>query len=115
LRDELAKDSAFLERNMADICASLQSALIRMLIDKVKLAAEQTGITRIAVAGGVSANSGLRTALTSLGVQKGWEIFVPDFQYCTDNAAMIGIAAYHKFLKSDFSTLDVTPLARMPF
>jgi N6-L-threonylcarbamoyladenine synthase len=114
LRDQLKADPNFLKNNLHDVCASLQSAIVRMLLDKVQLACERTGVKQVAIAGGVSANSGLQNSLKQLGDKKGWKIFVPEFQYCTDNAAMIGIAAYFKFLKLEFADLDITPLARMP-
>ena len=85
-----------------------------MLLGRLRQASDQTGIKSIAIAGGVSANSGLRTGLLTLGESLGWKIFIPEFQYCTDNAAMIAITAHHKFLKSEFCSLDVVPLARMP-
>ncbi len=97
-----------------DICASLQQHLVNMLLTRVDQAAKQTGIKHIAVAGGVSANSGLRKSLTALGEQRGWKVFIPAFEYCTDNAAMIAMAAHFKFLKGAFCEIDVTPLARMP-
>jgi N6-L-threonylcarbamoyladenine synthase len=84
------------------------------LLNKLKKAAQEHQITDIAIAGGVSANSGLRSALTALAQQKGWNVFIPKFEYCTDNAAMIAIAGYYKFLKGDFVGQDVAPLARMP-
>lgn len=114
LRDNLKTDPQFLERHLADVCASLQDTLIRMLIAKLSEAVEQTGIRRVAIAGGVSANSGLQRTLRDAAGKKGWEVFIPEFQYCTDNAAMIAIAAHYKYLKGEFSPLDVTPLARMP-
>ena len=85
-----------------------------MLLTRLIQASEQTGIRDIAIAGGVSANSGLRNSLKAVGEQKGWRIFIPAFEYCTDNAGMIAMAAHYKFLKGEFSALDVTPLARMP-
>ena len=85
-----------------------------MLLDRLREASIQTGIKTIAIAGGVSANSGLRQNLRTLGESMGWKIFIPAFEYCTDNAAMIAMAAHYKFLKDEFSSLDVTPLARMP-
>ncbi|HYG01684.1 MAG TPA: tRNA (adenosine(37)-N6)-threonylcarbamoyltransferase complex transferase subunit TsaD [Chryseosolibacter sp.] len=114
LRDEMKKDEAFIEKNLYDICASLQQHLINMLLSRLERASAHTGIKQIAIAGGVSANSGLRKQLHSLGAQKGWDVFIPAFEYCTDNAAMIAIAAHYKFLSKVFTTLDVTPLARMP-
>ncbi len=114
LREEVKKNPDFIKQNINDICASLQFTLIRMLLTRLEQASNQTGIKNIAIAGGVSANSGLRKSLAELGEKKNWKVFVPKFEYCTDNAAMIAMAAHYKFLKKDFSTLDVTPLARMP-
>ncbi len=114
LRDNLKADPRFLEHHLPDVCASLQDALIRMLMGKLNEAVEKTGITRVAIAGGVSANSGLQQSLRDTARKKGWEVFIPEFQYCTDNAAMIAIAAHYKYLKGEFTPLDVTPLARMP-
>lgn len=114
LRDEIQKNPTFAEENLNDICASLQQHLVNMLLGRLAQASEQTGIKEIGIAGGVSANSGLRKGLTELGEKKGWNIFIPAFEYCTDNAAMIAMAAYHKFMKREFSGLEVTPLARMP-
>ncbi|HEY3402716.1 MAG TPA: tRNA (adenosine(37)-N6)-threonylcarbamoyltransferase complex transferase subunit TsaD [Ohtaekwangia sp.] len=114
IRDEKAKNPAFVEERMNDICASIQSHLVNMLLTRVEQAAAQTGIKQIAIAGGVSANSGLRDSLKQLGAKKGWEIFIPEFQYCTDNAAMIAMAAHFKFHRQDFCGMDVAPLARMP-
>lgn len=114
LRDSKQKNPSFVEENLPDICASMQYNLVKMLLDRVEEASEQTGITQIAIAGGVSANSGLQSSLKALGEKKGWDIFIPAFEYCTDNAGMIAMAAHYKFLRQQFSTLDVTPLARMP-
>ncbi|HXR80274.1 MAG TPA: tRNA (adenosine(37)-N6)-threonylcarbamoyltransferase complex transferase subunit TsaD, partial [Saprospiraceae bacterium] len=114
LRDESKKNPAFVEQNLHDICASIQSTLVNMLLSRLQQASTQTGIKTIAIAGGVSANTGLRNRLQSVGESLGWNIFIPAFQYCTDNAAMIAIAAHYKFLKSQFCPLDVVPLARMP-
>ena len=114
IRDEKKKNPDFVAQHMNDICASLQHNLVSTLLSRLEQASEQTGIREIAIAGGVSANSGLRQSLKSLGVKKKWNIFIPDFEYCTDNAAMIAMAAHYKFLKNDFSPMDVTPLARMP-
>ena len=114
LREEVKKNPDFIKQNINDICASLQFTLIRMLLTRLEQASSRTGIKNIAIAGGVSANSGLRKSLAELGKKKNWKVFVPKFEYCTDNAAMIAMAAHYKFLKKDFSTLDVTPLARMP-
>ena len=85
-----------------------------MLLTRLEQASDRTGIKEIAIAGGVSANSGLRESLRLLAERKGWNIFIPAFEYCTDNAAMIAMAAHYKYLRKEFSPLDVTPLARMP-
>jgi N6-L-threonylcarbamoyladenine synthase len=114
LRDEKKKNPAFVADHIHDICASLQHTLVSMLLSRLRKASEQTGIREIAIAGGVSANSGLRKDLKSLAEKQGWNIFIPAFEYCTDNAAMIAMAAHYKFLHKDFSSLEVTPLARMP-
>lgn len=114
LRDEVKKDPEFIEKNKSDICASLQHHLVGMLLSRLEAASKQTSIRNIAIAGGVSANSGLRNALREMGEKNGWNIFVPDFQYCTDNAAMIAMTAHYKFLRDEFVGLDVTPMARMP-
>jgi N6-L-threonylcarbamoyladenine synthase len=114
LRDERVKNPAFVEENLYNICASLQHHLVSMLLNRLQQASAQTGIKTIAIAGGVSANSGLRRNLQSLGETRGWKVFIPAFEYCTDNAAMIAMAAHYKFLNGDFAPLDVVPLARMP-
>lgn len=114
LRDEKKKNAAFVEKNLNDICASLQHTLVSMLLSRLEKASDQTGIREIAIAGGVSANSGLRKSLMLLAEKRRWNVFIPAFEYCTDNAAMIAMAAHFKYLKKDFSPLDVTPLARMP-
>jgi N6-L-threonylcarbamoyladenine synthase len=112
LRDEKAKDPDFIEKNKADICASVQQRIVSILLNKLKKAAEQTGIKDLCIAGGVSANSGLRDGLQELCKGKGWNSFIPPFQYCTDNAAMIAITAYYKYLSRDFADLSITPTAR---
>jgi N6-L-threonylcarbamoyladenine synthase len=114
LRDEKLKNPAFVEENLNDICASLQQHLVTMLLTRLERASRQTGIKNIAIAGGVSANSGLRKSLQAMGDKNGWSVFIPAFEYCTDNAAMIAMAAHYKFLRNEFSPLDITPLARMP-
>lgn len=113
LRDKMAEDPAFVEKNRNDICASLQAHLITMLMQKLKRAAHETGIKQIAIAGGVAANSGLRKAIHEAAEKNRWEVFIPDFQHCTDNAAMIAIAAHYKFLQNKFTTLDVAPVANL--
>jgi N6-L-threonylcarbamoyladenine synthase len=114
LRDQVKINPDFIQQNLNNICASLQFTLINMLMTKLELASQQTKVNSIAIAGGVSANSGLRKTLTELGAKKNWKVFIPKFEYCTDNAAMIAMAAHYKFMKKEFATLDVTPLARMP-
>jgi N6-L-threonylcarbamoyladenine synthase len=114
LRDEVAKNPAFIEERMNDICASLQEHLVTMLTSRLEEASRETGIKDIAIAGGVSANSGLRQRLNDMAPERGWSVFIPAFEYCTDNAAMIAMAAHYKFLAGEFCSLDVTPLARMP-
>jgi len=113
LRDQLQSNPKFMEENLADLCASIQWTLIEMLQIKLKEAVKQYGVTEIAIAGGVSANSGLRTTLQELATKKGWNLYIPKFEYCTDNAGMIAIAAYYKYLAGEFSSYDVTPLAKM--
>lgn len=113
LRDEIAKDQDFIDNNKADLCASLQTTIIEILLAKLKLAAEQTGIKEIAVAGGVSANSGLRAALMDTAVKQGWQMYIPPFKYTTDNAAMIAITGYYKYLKGEFASLDAVPFSRV--
>ncbi|MCB0634163.1 MAG: tRNA (adenosine(37)-N6)-threonylcarbamoyltransferase complex transferase subunit TsaD [Saprospiraceae bacterium] len=112
LKKELRQNPQFIEQNLEDICASVQDRIVSILMHKLILAAEQTGIRDVAIAGGVSANSGLREALEQTGREKGWRTFIPAFEYCTDNAGMIAVAGYHKFLKGEFAPLDVRPVAR---
>ncbi len=111
LRDRLKEDPEFIEKNRPDLSASIQTTIIDILIQKLRKAADQTGIREIAIAGGVSANSGLRQALASARDRFGWKIYIPPLEYSTDNAAMIAIAGYFKFLKGDFSNQKVTPFA----
>lgn len=114
LRDHVKDNPNFISENLNDLCASLQHHLISMLLTRLEQASRQTSVNNIAIAGGVSANSGLRSRLAELGQKHGWKVFIPKFEYCTDNAAMIAMAAHFKYLQSDFTTLDVIPLARMP-
>lgn len=107
-----ADKKQFIENNLADICASIQHRIVSILLNKLKKAAEETGVTQVCIAGGVSANSGLRTGLEELGKKMGWQTFIPAFQYCTDNAGMIAMAAHYKYLDKDFVSLDITPTAR---
>ncbi len=113
LRDKVKEDPDFIQKNLADICASVQQRIVTILLSKLRKAARQTGIREIAIAGGVSANSGLRTALEKMGKKEGWNTYIPRFEFCTDNAAMIALAGYYKFLKGDFASQDVVPDARL--
>lgn len=107
-----AERNKFIEDNLTDICASVQARIISILLNKLKKAARQTGIRDLCLAGGVSANSGLRKAFKELGEQENWKTFIPEFQYCTDNAGMIAITGYYKYMAGDFSDLSVSPSAR---
>lgn len=109
--DEATKQQ-FIKDNLNDICASIQSRIISILLNKLKKAVKETGVKDICIAGGVSANSGLRSSLIALGKENGWHTFIPAFEYCTDNAAMIAIAGYYKFLAKDFAELSINPSAR---
>ncbi|MFY0601841.1 MAG: tRNA (adenosine(37)-N6)-threonylcarbamoyltransferase complex transferase subunit TsaD [Cyclobacteriaceae bacterium] len=113
LRDQSKKNSNFLTDNQNDIAASLQKTLIDMLFAKLQKAVKQTKINKIAIAGGVSANSGVRARLELELKASGWEVFIPDFQYCTDNAAMVAMAGYLKFKDGNFGSLRDSPLARI--
>ncbi|GAB1445594.1 MAG: tRNA (adenosine(37)-N6)-threonylcarbamoyltransferase complex transferase subunit TsaD [Cyclobacteriaceae bacterium] len=114
IRDELAKNPSFIEERKNDISASIQKHLVKMLLEKLEKASFELNIKEIAIAGGVSANSGLRSALKVKGKQLGWNTFIPDFQYCTDNAAMVAMVAHYKYLNNIFTDLNASPLARMP-
>lgn len=113
VRDEMAKDPEFMEKNKEDICASFQKTLIDILMDKLIKAARQTGIKEITIGGGVSANSGLRARVEEEGRKRGWKVYLPEFKFTTDNAAMIAIAGYHHYLAGDRARLDVAPVSRM--
>jgi N6-L-threonylcarbamoyladenine synthase len=115
IRDHVKENPNFIPENLNDICASVQHSIVQILLAKLKKAALQYDIKDIAIAGGVSANSGLRAALKQMEVELGWNTYIPQFQYCTDNAAMIAIAAHYKFINKDFVGQDVAPLSRMPF
>ena len=112
LRDNLKENPNFIEENKADLCASLQKTIIDILINKLKKAAKDLKITEIAVAGGVSANSGLRDALLDLGRRHRWIVHIPPFAYTTDNAAMVAQAGYYRYLKGDFCPIDAAPYAK---
>lgn len=112
LRDRLAEDPDFMEKNKADLCASFQQDLIDILLKKLVLAAKQTGIRQVAIAGGVSANSGLRNRIEEEGRRRGWTTFLPELRFTTDNAAMIAITGYYKFRAGQFAPIDIAPLSR---
>jgi N6-L-threonylcarbamoyladenine synthase len=112
LREHSATDPRFVEDNLADICASIQRRIVTILLNKFKKAAQQTGITDLCIAGGVSANRGLREAFVQMGERHQWNTFIPPFEYCTDNAAMIAITGYYKYLAGDFATLSDSASAR---
>lgn len=112
IQRNVKENPLFIQDNLPDICASIQSRIVSILLNKLEKAAHITGINNIAIAGGVSANSGLRTSLECLGAKNAWNIFIPKFEYCTDNAAMVSIAGYYKYLDKDFITQDITPLTR---
>jgi N6-L-threonylcarbamoyladenine synthase len=114
IQHETAKDVDFVKKNLNDICASYQFHLIQLLVKKSKLVLEGTGIKHFAISGGVSANSELRKQVKALE-QNGIQTYIPKFEYCTDNAAMIGVAGYFKLLRKEFSNLDIGPLTRQTF
>lgn len=115
VQKNVAANPNFIEENKADICASVQRTIIEILMDKLKLAVAETGITQIAIGGGVSANSGIRTTLKEAESNYGWKTFIPKFEYTTDNAAMIGIVGYRKYLADKFSDAHTTSKARIEF
>src|SRR5690606_24794581 len=102
----------FLDMHLGDICASVQSRIVSILLSKLRRAARETGVSHVAIAGGVSANSGLRNGLEALGKKEGWKVFIPRFEYCTDNAAMIAIAGHYKYLAKTFVGQEIAPTAR---
>lgn len=102
----------FVLDNRNDLCASIQYTIVQILLKKLVKAVNQTNVKQVCIAGGVSANSGLRNGLVALGQKKGWKVYIPDFSYCTDNAAMIAITGYHKYLNNQFVPLSVNPSAR---
>ena len=115
IQKKVAENPDFIAENLNDICASIQHTIIEILMDKLKLAVKETGINKIAIGGGVSANSGIRTTLAAAENKYGWKTYIPKFEYTTDNAAMIGIVGYQKFLLENFETSDVVSKARIQF
>jgi len=115
LRDQLKEDPAFIEQNRSDLAASLQHTIVAILMNKLRRAAKKTGVSEIALAGGVSANSGLRTAMTEEAKKRRWKLHLPPFRFTTDNAAMIGITGYYKYLSGEFASDEIAPMARMYF
>ena len=112
LRDRLAEDGDFIEKNKADLCASIQSCVMGYLLDKLEKAALKYRVREVAIAGGVSANSYLRNGIGKIGKKHGWKVFVPPLRFCTDNAAMVGIAGWYKYLKGDFADISLPPYTR---
>ena len=112
LRDRLAEDPDFIEKNKADLCASIQKCIVGFLIKKLEKAVRQCGVKQVAIAGGVSANSLLRKEMQLMGERHRWQVFVPKMSFCTDNAAMVGIAGYFKYLKGEFADISLPPYAR---
>lgn len=112
LREQTDRDPDFVQKNLADICASIQGRIISILLNKLKRAARETGVRHLCIAGGVSANSGLRNAFRQLGQEQGWQTFIPPFEYCTDNAGMIAITGYYKYLAGQTAALSVSASAR---
>lgn len=115
IKDRIERDPNFIENCREDICASIQKTIVDILMEKLASASAKTGIKQIAIAGGVSANSGLRNRLKLAEKELNWKVFIPKFEFCTDNAAMIAITGYYKFLKGDFSSINLAPQARYKF
>lgn len=115
IQRETKKDPEFIEKNLKDICASIQYTIIQILMEKLKKAVKETGIKQVAIGGGVSANSGIRQAMKDAEKRWGWKSFIPKFEYTTDNAAMIGIAGYYKYLSEDFADYSITAQSRYKF
>ena len=112
IRDNLKSDEDFIEKNKPDLAASIQKAIVQILMKKLVLAAEMFAVKDIAVAGGVSANTYFRKSLTEAAKEYGWKTFIPELQFCTDNAAMIAITGFFKYLNNEFTTLDVSPYSK---
>ncbi len=115
IREKTKENPNFIHENLPDICASVQGRIVSILLKKLRLAVQQTGIKEIAIAGGVSANSGLRKGLEEMGKKEGWNTYIPSFEFCTDNAAMIAVTGYYKFLNGEFASQDTAPMARYGF
>ena len=115
LQKQMASNPNFIKENIHDICCSIQTTIVHILLKKLKTAVIMTGIKSVGIAGGVSANSFFRSSLIQMGEEEGWQTFIPKIEYCTDNAAMIGVAGYYKYEKKDFCAQTVTPLPRMEF
>lgn len=115
IRDRLKENPNFIQDNMMDLCASLQYTIIEILMDKLVKASKETGIKHIAVAGGVSANSGLRNAVLERAKKYNWETYIPEFKFTTDNAAMIAITGYYRYLNKEFASQDIAPMARFAY
>ncbi|MDP4270013.1 MAG: tRNA (adenosine(37)-N6)-threonylcarbamoyltransferase complex transferase subunit TsaD, partial [Bacteroidota bacterium] len=113
LRDELKKDPDFIEKNKADLCATLQATVVDILMNKLRKATKEYGVKEVAVAGGVSANSGLRQAFEDHAVKYGWKIYIPKFAFTTDNAAMVAMAGYFKYQDKQFCGMDAAPYSRV--
>jgi N6-L-threonylcarbamoyladenine synthase len=115
LQQKTAENPNFITNNLNDICASVQHRIVSILLNKLKKAAKQTGIKQIAIAGGVSANAGLRSSLQLLGKRMQWQTYIPAMQYCTDNAGMVAITGYYQYLNNNFAPITALPQARMDF
>lgn len=113
LRDKLQEDPNFIENNKRDLCASLQATVIDILMDKLRKAVKALGINQVALSGGVSANSGLRDAFLDHAKRYGWKVYIPKFSFTTDNAAMVAVTGYYKYLDKDFCSMDAVPFSRV--
>ena len=113
IRDQSQIDPNFIEKNLRDLCAGYQHQILKMLMDKLTAAAAEFGVKAVGLAGGVAANAGLRRLVQQEGNRQGWQVFIPDFQYCTDNAAMIAITAHHQYLNGDYGDLSSVPVASL--
>ena len=114
LQKQTKADPDFIANHLPDICASIQKTIVNTLLKKFKLAAQELGVTHLAIAGGVSANSELRREFAELGKRMNWQTYIPKFEYCTDNAGMIAMSAWFQYLDGDFAPQTVVPRARFP-